>query len=214
MPNKADSNSVSGTSAMDQSHGGIGNTGMPGNTTQTSTERQPYEQTLRQESYTNDTDRSFPLAGGVAPKHDSSVRHPTEHHSTEHHTTSTLPLAQQASSSHHPVTSAREPGTKEKEVGVRDGHGREGLAGAAAAAAAVGVAAPLSQSHERGAHDQGLETRDAAYGTQPSTTSSTVSIFPLLPQTIAPRYAMMRLLLQHISGVVHIPLYEQYADNL
>jgi hypothetical protein len=58
---------------------------------------------------------------------------------------------------------------------VSDHHGREGLAGAAAAAAAVGVAAPLSQSHQRDVHNQGLETRDATYGNQPSTTSSAVS---------------------------------------
>lgn len=58
---------------------------------------------------------------------------------------------------------------------MREGHGREGLAGAAAAAAAVGVAAPLSQSHQKDVHGQGLETRDATYGGQPSATSSTVS---------------------------------------
>jgi hypothetical protein len=170
VPNEADCDSVSGTSTSDQPHGGIGNTGMLGNTTQSSTERQPYENTLRQESYTNDTNRSFPLAGGVAPKHDASSSHPTEHH-----TSSVLPSAQQTSTTHNPVTSAREPGTKEKEVSVSDHHGREGLAGAAAAAAAVGVAAPLSQSHQRDVHNQGLETRDATYGNQPSTTSSAVS---------------------------------------
>jgi hypothetical protein len=153
---------------------------MIGSTTHGSTERQPYEQTLRQESYTNDTDRSFPLAGGVAPKHDSSVSHPTEHHSTGHHTSSTLPPVQQTSSTAHPITSEREPGTKEKEAGVRDGHGREGLAGAAAAAAAIGVA-----SHQRDSHDQGLNTRDPTHRTEPMTTSSTVSISPPILQIVA-----------------------------
>ncbi|KAF1914575.1 hypothetical protein BDU57DRAFT_519644 [Ampelomyces quisqualis] len=127
---------------------------------QTSTTHQPFEQTLRQESYTNKTDRSFPLAGGVTSKH-------------EHHTSSAVPLSQQTSSTSHPIKSERELGTKEKEVGVRDGHGREGLAGAAAAATAIGVAAPLSQSHQRDVHGQGLETREAAYGGEPSATSST-----------------------------------------
>jgi hypothetical protein len=153
---------------------------MIGSTGQGSTERHPYEQTLRQESYTTDTDRSFPLAGGVAPKHDSSLSHPTEHHSPGHHTSSTLPPVHQASSTTHPITSEREPGTKDRELGARDGHGREGLAGAAAAAAAIGVA-----SHQRDSHDQGLTTRETAHGTQPTTTSSTVSIFPTTLQIVA-----------------------------
>jgi hypothetical protein len=52
------------------------------------------------------TDRAFPLAGGV-----------TQNRSTEKN-----------------ITREREPGTKEKEVGVHDGQGKEALAGAAAAA--------------------------------------------------------------------------------
>jgi len=164
---------LSGTSTSDQPHG----TGALGSTTQSSTTHQPFEQTLRQESYTNDTDRSFPLAGGVASKHDPSSSHPTDHsrthHTTEHHASTVAPTTPQALTTSHPITSEREPGTKEREVGVREGHGREGLAGAAAAAAAVGVAAPLSQSHQKDVHGQGLETRDATYGGQPSATSST-----------------------------------------
>jgi hypothetical protein len=177
----ADKISVSGNSANDQPHSNIGNTGALGNTTQSSTTRQPFDSTLRQESYTNDTDRSFPLAGGVVPKHDTSTKHATEHHtSATHHPTESLTSSthnptQQTSSTHHPLTSAREPGTKEKEVGVRDGHGREGLAGAAAAATAIGVAAPLSQSHQRDVHHQGPETRQATYGNQSLGTSATVS---------------------------------------
>jgi hypothetical protein len=177
-PNEADCILVAGNSASEQPHSNVGSTGVP-DTTQSSTTRQPFDQTLRQESYTNDTDRSFPLAGGVAPKHDTSARHPTEntsttHQPTEHHTSSTIPAVQQTSATRHPVTSEREPGTKEREAGVHEGHGREGLAGAAAAATAIGAAAPLSQSHQRDVHNQGLETRDASYGTQPTTASSTV----------------------------------------
>jgi hypothetical protein len=178
-PNEADCLLVAGNTASEQPHSTVGSTLGPKGTTQSSTSRQPFDQTLRQESYTNDTDRSFPLAGGVAPKHDTSARHPTEHtsttqHPTEHHTSSTIPAAQQTSTTHYPVTSEREPGTKEREVGVHEGHGRDGLAGAAAAATGLGVAPPLAQSHQRDVHDQGLETRDASYGAQPTTTSGTV----------------------------------------
>ena len=38
-------------------------------------EQQPFENTLRQESYINDTDRSFPLAGGVASNPQESPNH-------------------------------------------------------------------------------------------------------------------------------------------
>jgi hypothetical protein len=167
----ANRNPVPGASTTDQPHSNVGNTGVPGNTAQGSTTRQPFDQNLRQESYTNDTDRSFPLAGGVAPKHDATTKH-----STDHHTASTIPPTQHATSTHHPLTSEREPGTKEKEAGLRDGHGREGLAGAAAAATAVGAAAPLSQSHQGNLHDQGVDSREATHSNQPYGVSSTVSI--------------------------------------
>jgi hypothetical protein len=170
-PNRANWSSVPGASTNDQPHSNMSNTGVPGNTAQGSTTRQPFEHNLRQESYTNDTDRSFPLAGGVVPKHDA-----TAGHSTERHTASTIPPTQHTTSTHHPLTSEREPGTKEKDVGLRDGHGREGLAGAAAAATAVGAAAPLSQSHQSNVHDRGLDTREATHSNQPSAMSSTVSI--------------------------------------
>lgn len=49
----------------------------------------------------------------------------------------------------HPTTSAREPGTKEKEVGVHDGQGREGLAAAAGLAAVAGVAAPIYREEHK-----------------------------------------------------------------
>lgn len=146
------------------------NTGALGSATQSSTTRQPYENTLRNESYTNDTDRSFPLAGGVAPKHDTLAS--TTHHSTEHQISSILTPAQQNSSTHQAMTSEREPGTKEREAGVQDGHGREGLAGAAAAATAIGVAAPLSQSHQGDANDPGVENR------QTTATNTTQNVHP------------------------------------
>nr|AFZ93515.1 dehydrin-like protein 3 [Alternaria brassicicola] len=134
------------------------------------TEHRPYESTLRQESYTADTDRSFPLAGGVIskPHEDStSTRHLTEH----------------TSSIHNKGISEREPGTKEKEVGIhnsdspaRDSYGREGLAGAAATAAtAIGASKTLAPSEERHVQDQGLETRQATYGhVSPAAAATTV----------------------------------------
>jgi len=168
-------NQVPGTATGDNTHNTTG---------QSSTSRQPLDQSLRQESYTNDTDRSFPLAGGVAPKHNPTSTHTTTtttttHHNPLHQSTSTQPI-DGTSSSHHPTTSSREPGTKEKGVGVHDGHGREGLAGAAAAAAAVGTAGAFSQSHQRDTHVQGLETREATYGDESLAGSSTVSFeFPI-----------------------------------
>lgn len=105
------------------------------------------EELGRQESYTTDTDRSFPLAGGV------TSRHPDEY----------------TSSTQHPTTSAREPGTKEKEAGLGDGHGREGLAGAGAAATAAGIAAPLMHSERRDVQPYG---QGATYGTQPYAASN------------------------------------------
>ncbi|KAF2641928.1 hypothetical protein P280DRAFT_516939 [Massarina eburnea CBS 473.64] len=90
----------------DQSHLG----GITANTARGSRsgEQQPFEKSLGQSAPVSGSDRSFPLTGGV-----------TSHHSAE--STS---------------TSAREPGTKENEIGLHDGQGREGLASAAAAATA------------------------------------------------------------------------------
>ncbi|KNG44465.1 dehydrin-like protein 3 [Stemphylium lycopersici] len=86
-------------------------------------DQQPYESTLRQESYITDTDRSFPLAGGVVSKpHDSPVN---------------------------------------------GSYGREGLAGAAAAATAVGASHTMSRPEEREVQTQGRETRQATYGDVP-----------------------------------------------
>ncbi|KAF7572814.1 hypothetical protein A1F97_00595 [Pyrenophora tritici-repentis] len=64
-------------------------------------ERQPFNNTLRQESYTADTDRSFPLAGGVIS---DPTKHPMFARDTTEHTSAAL--------------GQREPGTKEKEVEI------------------------------------------------------------------------------------------------
>jgi hypothetical protein len=135
-------------------------------TAQSSTARQPFEQSLRQESYTNDTDRSFPLAGGVAPKHNTTTTTTTTTHSTGPQTSAIHNPSDLTSATHHPITSEREPGTKERKVEARDGHGREGLAGAAATATALGVAAPLAQSHHREELSRGQDPSSAAYGDQ------------------------------------------------
>ncbi|KAH7081033.1 hypothetical protein FB567DRAFT_532330 [Paraphoma chrysanthemicola] len=160
---------LSGSSINDPPHS---NTGALGSTTHSSTTQQPFEQSLRKESYAKGTDRSFPLAGGVASKHD-----PTTNLATEHHATSTT---QPTSSQYPQQTSAqtagigdREPGTKERAVAAHDGYGREGLAGAAAAAAAVGGASALSHSHQKDVQSQGQETRQATYGDQTAATTTT-----------------------------------------
>ncbi|KAL6156823.1 hypothetical protein ACJBU6_04409 [Exserohilum turcicum] len=90
------------------------------------TEPQPYENTLRKESYITDTDRSFPLAGGVI--------------STPH------------------------------EAPAHENHGRQGLAGAAAAATAMGASHAIPRSEERHVQEVGLETRQATYGHVPPNT--------------------------------------------
>ncbi|KAH9870145.1 hypothetical protein J1614_007067 [Plenodomus biglobosus] len=123
-------------------------------------EHQPYDSNLRQESYIADTNRVFPLAGGVTSHHGddkvASSTHPTDNAS------STNPLTGQTSTSQYPAepTSTlhqesiigREPGLQ-REVG--HGQGREGLAGAAAAAAAMGAAqrSDLSDKRDVGIHD-------------------------------------------------------------
>ncbi|KAF9695509.1 hypothetical protein EKO04_006348 [Ascochyta lentis] len=84
----------------------------------TSSTQQPHDS-----SRTTDTDRSFPLAGGVTSGHH-------DHSSTTHGTHGT----------HGLTTNERELGTKERELAGNDHHGREGLAGAAAAAAGTAAA--------------------------------------------------------------------------
>ncbi|KAF2789327.1 hypothetical protein K505DRAFT_365717 [Melanomma pulvis-pyrius CBS 109.77] len=96
---------------------------------------------------TTGTNRSFPLAGGVA------TSQPTQH----------SPVA----------TSDREPGTKEKEVGVVEdhSHGREALAGAAAAGVASSGIHSSQHAHERERDHTGL-----AQGATTTTASSTIPL--------------------------------------
>jgi hypothetical protein len=68
---------------------------------------------------------------------------------------------------------------KEREMGIHDnnskeGYGRGGLAGAAAAATAYGTSKTLSRPKERDVKDQGLDTRQATYGDVASTAVSTL----------------------------------------
>ncbi|KAL6707535.1 hypothetical protein ACN47E_004105 [Coniothyrium glycines] len=103
-------------------------------------EDRPYDNTLRQESYTPDTTRSFPLSGGVTSQphdeHSLTTRHATEHTPV---TQSTTQSAAPTSTLHQQSTSAKGPITTGNEAETRDNHGREALAGAAAAAAGVGA---------------------------------------------------------------------------
>lgn len=103
------------------------------------TGQQPYENTLRQQSYTADTDRSFPLAGGVAS------RQPHEN----------TPLTQ------HRAVGEQEPLTGENDPNVHKGHGKEELAGAAAAGTAGGLYA----------HHHNKEKDEHATPTQHKTTT-------------------------------------------
>ncbi|KAF1844175.1 uncharacterized protein K460DRAFT_357797 [Cucurbitaria berberidis CBS 394.84] len=203
-------NLTSTTGAEPHSHSGTTQRDPTGTNVGGTTAQQPYDNTLRQQSYTADTDRSFPLAGGVA-----SRQHPHEHTlPTQHKTVSerepgtkereaglhkghgreglagaataatvggvaTQRPHEHTSSTQHKPISEREPGTKEREVGVHEGHGREGLAGAAAVATTVGASKALSHSEERNVKDQGLETRQATYGNVPPATSSNTSTGPI-----------------------------------
>lgn len=91
------------------------------------------------------------MAGGVTSQsHEplSSTRHATDHTSTTQHST------EPTSTLHQTSIPEREPGTKDQEAGVREGHGREALAGAAAAATAVGVAQSGNRSESRDVHGQ------------------------------------------------------------
>ena len=101
--------------------------------------QQHYDQARSQPETTSATERSFPLAGGV-----------TSRKQVEPTTTTRDTVG------HPPVTSEREPGTKEREAGVAEGHGREGLAGAAAGAAAAYATHPHSESKREQAAVRGV----------------------------------------------------------
>ncbi|KAF1952255.1 hypothetical protein CC80DRAFT_495582 [Byssothecium circinans] len=127
------------------------------NTTR-SGEQQPFKQSIGQSPANNGTGRSFPLAGGV-----------TDNRLTE-----------------KAATSAREPGTKEKEVGLHDGQGREGLAGSAAAATAS--SALPGHRHETAKDTQTTDTNNSetwrgphpdALAAATTAASNTQSVSPL-----------------------------------
>ncbi|CAO2652422.1 Nn.00g007050.m01.CDS01 [Neocucurbitaria sp. VM-36] len=110
-------NLASNTSAQPLSHSGTTSHEQRGPNVGSTTTQQPYENTLRQQSYTADTDRSFPLAGGVASRQPHENTPPTQ----------------------HTTVGEREPLTKDNEAGVHRGHGKEEVAGAAAAGTAGGL---------------------------------------------------------------------------
>ena len=83
----------------------------------------------RQESDVPESGRSFPLSGGVAQQ---------------------IPRTA--------ATNEREPGTKERDAGLREGQGREGIAGAAAAATATSSVIPQND----GRTEANLQTQTSA----------------------------------------------------
>ena len=59
----------------------------------------------------------------------------------------------------------------------REGYGRGGLAGAAAAATVIGASKTLSHPEERDVKDPGIDTRKATYGDVPSTAVSNLNLY-------------------------------------
>ncbi|KAI8932830.1 hypothetical protein NX059_010313 [Plenodomus lindquistii] len=131
-------------------------------------EHQPYDSTARQESYTTDTNRSFPLAGGVTSEpnttHAASSTHPHGNTSSPvsaaGQTSSGQYSAEPTSTLHQDSVAARDPSLQQQNMGADHNHGREGLAGAAAAAAAVGATQRSDTSNRRdhGAQDPSSTT--------------------------------------------------------
>ena len=118
----------------------------------TTTDR-PFDKSSQQVSYTADTDRSFPLSGGIA----------------------TRDFEKTSSFARQLATGERQPVPTERNTGLHDDQGREGLARAAAAATFVGASAPLAHSERREAQDLAEETRQATYGNQPATVSTAIA---------------------------------------
>lgn len=100
------------------------------------TSEQPFERSFHEPEVTQDTDRSFPLAGGVTSRKQAE----------------NVPNTQGVHS-HPPVTSDKASGPKDMDARLSEHHGREGLAGAAAAAATAGAASSLPQSDRHRQHD-------------------------------------------------------------
>jgi len=113
-------------------------------------QHQPYQRSSMQESHAADTGRSFPLSGGVTSQH----------------------VMEKTSTPSGLTTSAREPGTKEREIVGHDNSGRAPLAAAAAATAAGFI--PHS-SHPDQDH---VQTVGDNTGTIPHSDRSAASIHP------------------------------------
>lgn len=142
-------------------------------TTRHSTE--PFERSFGEPVVTTDTDRSFPLAGGVTSR--KQVEHPSSTHNLQPSPLAanggrTETSAAQDFHSSPLATNERELGTKDRNFGVSDGHhGREGLAGAAAAAAVVGGVSSHSHS-DRANWDADLESATGRAGEAPATSNN------------------------------------------
>ncbi|KAF2259894.1 hypothetical protein CC78DRAFT_43764 [Lojkania enalia] len=114
-----------------------------------------YKQANHEPDVTTDADRSFPLAGSI------TSRKPTEK----------APAIQ-----HPPRTSEREPGTKDKDVGVSDG--REALAEAAGTATAFSaIGRPQNESGHEHEHGGDGHSYDGQHYTNQNTPSSSQPIF-------------------------------------
>lgn len=97
----------------------------------------PNENTTRQESYIVDTNRSFPLTGGITSQPQSDRVSATQQLPI---TTPSVQSAAPTSSLHQQTIPEREPGTKEKGAGLVDNQNHEAMAGATAAAVGAGAA--------------------------------------------------------------------------
>ncbi|KAH9872261.1 hypothetical protein IAQ61_005096 [Plenodomus lingam] len=132
-------------------------------------EQQPYGSYRRQESYTVDTNRIFPLAGGVTSHHGDGPVGSTTYSKED---ASTIPSVTQTSAAQYPAEptstlheesiTGREPDHHQQGTDVSHSHGREALAGAAAAAATVGATQSRDRSDKRDVDTHGHTFNSAA----------------------------------------------------
>lgn len=105
---------------------------------------QPFEQSFREPQLATDTDRSFPLAGGVTTRKQADQ-----------------PQVSHSSHSHGTAINERELGTKDLNASTGPSHGREGIASAAALATAAGAyGATRSSDHP----ESRLDRENAGHG--------------------------------------------------
>lgn len=106
---------------------------------------QSFDQSFREPQLTTDTDRSFPLAGGVTTRKQADFNQAS-------HPAQSQPTA----------IVEREPGTKESNLPASHNQGREGIASAAALATAAGV---YSATSARNSHQpERLDREHAGHG--------------------------------------------------